>query len=325
MPPPFGGTQSVIHRRRQPGKHVSIRTARPPAAAPVYVGADVGGTWIRIATIRGGRVATETIRADRDLRKLAARLQPVWRRHGWSRRRVEVLVVASRGLWTARERRALARSLRELARHVEVISDAQAALLGAIGNRPGVLVLSGTGSILVGYDGDGRWARAGGLGPLVGDEGSGFWLGREWLRSRAQHGSLSSTLRLVHAADPIAAIAALAPTVLARARRGDLVARRLVRDGQRHLAASIRQVARGLALRAPIDASWAGSVLGNRWFRTGVMRATARAGLRARWHAPAEAPVAAAARLAETLARRGAGRRLSRGWGPASRGSDTHG
>jgi len=135
---------------------------------------------------------------------------------------------------------------------------------------------------------------------------------------------LSSTLRLVHAADPIAAIAALAPTVLARARRGDLVARRLVRDGQRHLAASIRQVARGLALRAPIDASWAGSVLGNRWFRTGVMRATARAGLRARWHAPAEAPVAAAARLAETLARRGAGRWLSRGRGPASRGSDTH-
>jgi hypothetical protein len=86
-----------------------------------------------------------------------------------------------------------------------------------------------------------------------------------------------------------------------------------MRAGQRHLAASIRQVARRLALRAPIDASWAGSVLGNRWFREGVIRATTRAGLRARWHEPAEAPVAAAARLAETLARR----KLSRDRTPA--------
>src|SRR5206468_10911470 len=111
--------------------------------APIYVGADVGGTWIRVATARGGRVTTETIRTDRDLRRLVSRLQPVWRRHGWNRRRVQVLVVASRGLWTAGERRTLARSLRGLARRVEVISDAKAALLGALGHRAGVLVLSG--------------------------------------------------------------------------------------------------------------------------------------------------------------------------------------
>jgi N-acetylglucosamine kinase-like BadF-type ATPase len=280
--------------------------------APVCVGADVGGTWIRVATARGARVTTETIRADRDLRKLAATLKSVWRRHGWSRSRVAALVVASRGLWTAPERRTLTKSLRGLARRVEVISDAQAALLGALGNRPGVLVLSGTGSILVGYDGRGRWARAGGLGPLVGDEGSGFWLGREWLRAMVDRGKLASTLRVVHALDPVAAIAALAPSVLARARRGDRHARRIVRDGQRYLAESVREVVRRLALRGPIDASWAGGVLGNRWFRAGVIRATARAGVRARWHEPAEAPVVAAVRLAETLAH-GTGR------GPAGR------
>jgi len=280
----------------------------PLSAAPVHVGVDVGGTWIRVATVRSGRVTTETIRADRDLRKLASVLESLWRRHEWRRHRVEMLVVASRGVWTAGERRALARSLRELALRVEVISDAQAALLGALGNRAGVLALAGTGSILLGYDGRGRWARAGGLGPLVGDEGSGFWLGREWLRSMVRNGNLSRTLRLVHAPDPVAAIAALAPSVLARARRGDPRARRIVRAGQHHLAASIRDVARRLALRAPIEASWAGGVLGNRWFRLGVIRATARAGLRARWHEPAEAPVVAAARLAETLARRSARR-----------------
>jgi N-acetylglucosamine kinase-like BadF-type ATPase len=295
----------VEYRRLEREKYDPLWTPMALRTAPVYVGADVGGTWIRVATARGGRFTTETIRTDRDLRRLASRLEPVWRRHGWSRRRVQVMVVASRGLWTARERRALAKSLRGLARRVAVISDAQAALLGALGNRPGVLVLSGTGSILVGYDGRGRWARAGGLGPLIGDEGSGFWLGREWLRATVQARNLSRTLRLVHAPDPVAAIAALAPSVLARAQRGDPIARRIVRDGQRHLAANLQAVARRLALRGPIDASWAGRVLGNRWFRAGVMRAMTRAGLRARWHQPAEAPVVAAARLAEILGRRG--------------------
>src|SRR2546425_11278224 len=81
---------------------------------------------------------------------------------------------------------------------VEVIADAQAALLGAIGDGPGALVLAGTGSIVVAHDGRGRWTRAGGLGPLVGDEGSGFWLGREWLRTLGAGGGLSPGLRPGH-------------------------------------------------------------------------------------------------------------------------------
>src|SRR5207247_4243870 len=163
-------------------------------------------------------------------------------------------------LWTPRERRALALTLRGLAWRVEVISDAQAALLGAIGEGPGVLVLAGTGSIVVAHDGRGRWTRSGGLGPLVGDEGSGFWLGREWLREAVRDGGLLSTLRAVHAPDPVRTIAALAPGVLARARRGDRRARRIVREGQRHLAARAVEVVRTLKLPQPVNASWAGSV-----------------------------------------------------------------
>jgi N-acetylglucosamine kinase-like BadF-type ATPase len=271
---------------------------------PVCVGADVGGTWIRIAVWTGTRrVPTVVVPADRDLKKLASVLHVVWRRRRWSRRRVASLVVASRGLWTVREQQALARRLRALAGRVRVISDAQAALLGALGQRPGVLLLSGTGSIIVGWDARSRWARAGGLGPLVGDEGSGFWLGREWLREAVRDGRLLSTLRAVHAPDPVKTIAALAPRVLARARRGDRRARRIVAEGQRHLAARALEVAQMLKLPQPVDASWAGSVLDDPWFRAGTMRAVARAGLRARWHRPAEEPVVAAARLAATRAR----------------------
>jgi N-acetylglucosamine kinase-like BadF-type ATPase len=268
------------------------------------VGVDVGGTWARVAVWTGARRArTVVVPADRSLQNLASILQVVWRRRRWTRRHVASLVVASRGLWTAGERRALARRLRGLAARVHVISDAQAALLGALGQRPGVLLLSGTGSIVVGRDAGSRWARAGGLGPLVGDEGSGFWLGREWLREAVRDGGLLSTLRAVHAPDPVRTIAALAPGVLARARRGDRRARRIVREGQRHLAARAVEVVRTLKLPQPVNASWAGSVLDDPWFRAGTIRAVALAGLRARWHRPAEEPVVAAARLAATWAR----------------------
>ena len=180
------------------------------------------------------------VRADRDLRRLAVLLRAIWRRRGWRRGDVAALVVASRALWTPRERRALALTLRGLAWRVQVISDAQAAFLGAVGDGPGVLVLAGTGSIVVAHDGRGRWTRAGGFGPLVGDEGSGFWLGREWLRSLARRGDLHTVLRLVHAPDTVAQIAALAPRVLARARRGDRPARAIARAGQIELAGHVR-------------------------------------------------------------------------------------
>jgi N-acetylglucosamine kinase-like BadF-type ATPase len=49
----------------------------------------------------------------------------------------------------------------------------------AFGISPGVLVISGTGSIAFGRNQNGETARAGGWGPNVSDEGSAYWLGRE--------------------------------------------------------------------------------------------------------------------------------------------------
>ncbi len=61
-------------------------------------------------------------------------------------------------------------------------SDARVALYGAFEEEPGILVISGTGSVAIGQDGQGRVARAGGWGYLLGDEGSGYSVGREALR-----------------------------------------------------------------------------------------------------------------------------------------------
>lgn len=60
-------------------------------------------------------------------------------------------------------------------------SDAEVALAGATGCRPGVVVISGTGSIAYGENGDGDRARSGGWGWRLGDEGSGYDIGNKAL------------------------------------------------------------------------------------------------------------------------------------------------
>ncbi|HVE72808.1 MAG TPA: BadF/BadG/BcrA/BcrD ATPase family protein [Thermoanaerobaculia bacterium] len=62
-----------------------------------------------------------------------------------------------------------------------VDTDARIALTGAIGFGAGIVVISGTGSVAFGRNSSGHEVRAGGWGPTLGDEGSGFWIAREGL------------------------------------------------------------------------------------------------------------------------------------------------
>lgn len=52
--------------------------------------------------------------------------------------------------------------------------DAHIALVGGTGKQAGVIVISGTGSIVYGINESGKEVRAGGWGYLLGDEGSGY-------------------------------------------------------------------------------------------------------------------------------------------------------
>jgi glucosamine kinase len=74
---------------------------------------------------------------------------------------------------------------------VVVVDDTEAALAGAFGAGPGVIVIAGTGSNALGRSGDGRTARAGGYGFLVGDEGSAYWFASQAIRAalRSHDGS----------------------------------------------------------------------------------------------------------------------------------------
>ncbi len=132
-------------------------------------------------------------------------------------------------------------------------SDAAIALQAAIGDRPGIMVISGTGSIGYGRDERGRVQRSGGWGALFDDAGSGYDLGRKAItaalhavdgrgpRTRLE-AKICHALRLHDIARvilrPMAPhrIAALFPLVLAAACEGDVVARQLCEEAGHELA-----------------------------------------------------------------------------------------
>lgn len=66
---------------------------------------------------------------------------------------------------------------------VLLCGDQEIALDAAFHGGPGVLVVAGTGSIVVGRCGNGSLVSAGGWGPMLGDEGSGHWIGLEAVRA----------------------------------------------------------------------------------------------------------------------------------------------
>jgi len=78
---------------------------------------------------------------------------------------------------------------------VVITNDARIAFVAGSDNRVGLALVCGTGSIAWGCNARGEIARSGGRGWHVGDEGSGFWIGEEAIRSvlRAVDGRGPST------------------------------------------------------------------------------------------------------------------------------------
>ena len=69
------------------------------------------------------------------------------------------------------------------AQRLEIVGDAEIALLGGLGGEPGIVVIAGTGSMAFGKNAAGKTARAGGWGYVFGDEGGAFGIARQALRA----------------------------------------------------------------------------------------------------------------------------------------------
>jgi N-acetylglucosamine kinase-like BadF-type ATPase len=156
------------------------------------------------------------------------------------------------------------------ARPQRVLNDVDAAHIGAFAGGSGILILAGTGSMAWARDQAGRSYRTGGWGDVVGDEGSGYWIGRHVLGavSKSIDGRTGPTTMVdgvftllgldpddrVNALEgwasrldePRTQIAALAPVALACAAGGDNAALALVNAAADELAAHVHMLERRL-------------------------------------------------------------------------------
>jgi glucosamine kinase len=188
------------------------------------------------------------------------------------------------GVRSSGQARELAQTLtRRAGRPVHVTDDADTAWAGAFLGAPGIVVMAGTGSVALGSDGE-RFARAGGHGFLLGDEGSAYWIGREAVRAALRWQERSGGSELIHRtvaeatvpdldvlitqlnANPTdrSRLAALAPAITALAAPDpdpdpapDPEAQRIVRYAAEHLAALAESVRRRLG---PLPVAGAGGV-----------------------------------------------------------------
>jgi N-acetylglucosamine kinase-like BadF-type ATPase len=159
-----------------------------------YVGIDGGGTKSRllavdkneepVAVLYGGstNLASNQVSEVREtLRSLFARM---FAEGGLSPEGCLGVCVGSAGLDFPAACGQMESLVREsgFACPVAAVNDSLLALAAATDGGPGVIIISGTGSIAYGAGADGTIARCGGWGHILDDGGSGYWIGKEAIR-----------------------------------------------------------------------------------------------------------------------------------------------
>lgn len=164
---------------------------------------------------------------------------------------------------------------------IEVVGDMVIALEAALCEKPGVVVIAGTGSIAYGRNSAGETARAGGWGFAISDEGSGHWIGRTAVAAAMRaydEGRCTSLLErlmsawgvssreqlvLVANATPPPDFAALFPTVNGAAESSDPIAHTVLTNAGSELASLAKIVLDGLFLKEPAPVAMSGGVFRN--------------------------------------------------------------
>jgi phenylacetic acid degradation operon negative regulatory protein len=203
-----------------------------------------------------------------------------------------------------------------------VTGDERTALHGAFPDRPGIVLISGTGMICIGRDRQGREARCGGWGWLLDGAGSAMDLGQQALAVslRMADGRLARTdlqrrlwQRLgVRTPEEVKALvvgsgfgparfAALAPEVEALAGTGDPHALEVIEHSARALAEAAEGVAQRLGLAEAELCGMGGAIEHLPTLRASTRQALERRRTRFLWTDPDGDACSGALRLATTL------------------------
>jgi len=230
---------------------------------PLYLGIDAGGTKTDCAVSNGAELLGQATGATCKLayvglEKARENLQAVIRQACEAAHvgpaEVQHVCIGMSGASLAEAVQWAQQTIRELIPEstIYVAGDHVIAHRAAFGTSPGVLVISGTGSIAFGRNQAGETARAGGWGPGVSDEGSAFWVGREAVTEAlrlfdtgksdgllatiadAWKVSPEEVIRLANASEP--RFPELAGPVVNAAERGDVHARDITERAGKALA-----------------------------------------------------------------------------------------
>ena len=257
-------------------------------------GVDGGGSKTRVmladangntlADVTGAGSAMRPGGGDHSSGIIAELVRQAMNEAGINAGRPRTIVAGVAGVGRPAENRALTVALEdhEIADEVIVQGDGEIGLTDAFGSGPGIIVISGTGSIAYGRSPNRVLARCGGWGPAFGDEGSGAWIGRKALAivasaadgrepQTALTGAVLTAAQVNEAQElvpwGIAAtpreLAALAPVVFNVASAGDVRANSLVGLAVEELVLHIRALAMSLFgdERAAIPVAFSGGLL----------------------------------------------------------------
>lgn len=236
---------------------------------PLYIGIDGGGTKTELLAGRRGEGETVQRTGKKSNLQLVGLEQSIGvlsdlikeAQSMFEEQHIGRICVGLSGAGRPHEQRAVRRALAEelgvSLKSIQVVSDAEIAVEAAFEGSSGVLVIAGTGSMACGRTDRGEFSCAGGWGRLLGDEGSGYAIGRAGLQAvaaavdggprttlvdhvRELFGAVSKPVLVHRVYGEEWPIQEFAPHVLQSAADGDTEADRILREQTEMLARRVR-------------------------------------------------------------------------------------
>ncbi len=147
------------------------------------IGMDIGGSTIRIAIVKGDRTLFHSKEYPANINSNRFVLEEIKEEISkLATENVEIIGCAAAGGMEELTKNLFKNILSRFSKNVFIFPDISVAYFAVFGHGNGILALSGTGSVVYGKNGV-KETVIGGLGYILGDEGSGFWIGKEFLKN----------------------------------------------------------------------------------------------------------------------------------------------
>ena len=164
---------------------------------------------------------------------------------------------------------------------ITIDNDAVPVRFSAAGRDPAIVTISGTGSVTYAFKKEG-FIKVGGWGPILGDEGSGYDIGRRAIKLATREldgrneekgileaicnhfgiGGLHSIHRILRAGDPRSLVASAAECVCRLYRDGNAAAARVLQDAAEEIVLSVNIAAKRAEFDKTVPLILSGSLLG---------------------------------------------------------------